>query len=120
MSSPRLCKHYASYSAELLRVFVQESAKLYGPTFVVYNVHSLIHVPDDVEKFGCLDSISNFPFESFLGKLKRSIRKPQYILQQINNRFSQGCFTPSDRKQETTLRKNHHSGPVVAGLMNVK
>jgi len=31
----------------------------------------LIHLSADVKKFGPLDSFSAFPFESFLGRLKK-------------------------------------------------
>jgi len=29
--------------------FVEKSEEFYGKTFAVYNVHSLTHLPDDVE-----------------------------------------------------------------------
>jgi hypothetical protein len=60
------------YARKLLVCFVQQSEKLYGSTFVVYNVHSLIHVADDVLFHGCtLNKISCFPFENYLQKLKK-------------------------------------------------
>ncbi len=56
---------------------------LYEKELVVYNVHGLVHLPDDVKKFGPLDTFSAFPFENFVGQLKRLVREPQGTLQQV-------------------------------------
>lgn len=71
LSNSNLLNHYIDYAEELIAYFVDESVDLYGPSFPVYNVHSLIHIVDDARKFGCLESISSFPFENFLGRLKK-------------------------------------------------
>ena len=43
-----------------------------GKNFLVYNVHNLIHLHQDVEYFGeTLDAYSCFPFENHLQVLKR-------------------------------------------------
>lgn len=34
---------------------------------MVYNVHSLIHLTADVDRFGPLDAFSAFKYENFLG-----------------------------------------------------
>ena len=52
----------------------------------MYNVHSLVHLPDDVQFFGPLDGISCFPFENFLHSVKRLVRSPYLPLQQVVNR----------------------------------
>ncbi len=54
----------------ILKLFVKDFGLIYGLEFVGYNVHSLIHIALDARNFGPLDSISCFPFETFLGKLK--------------------------------------------------
>jgi len=36
------------YSRALLSWFISSSPKVFGETFVTYNVHSLLHLPDDV------------------------------------------------------------------------
>lgn len=48
--------------------FDKNSAKNYNKYLVSYNVHSRIHICDDVRKFGSLDSYTCFPFETLLGK----------------------------------------------------
>lgn len=69
--SPDLCFQFCEYADQLLKLFVENFAKIYGPEFIVFNVHSLIHLAQDARKYGPLDKISCFPFETFLGKLKR-------------------------------------------------
>jgi hypothetical protein len=66
------------FCKELLVSFVVESKKLYGEGFITYNVHSLIHLPDDYQKFGSLDNVSCFPFESFLGSHIKGCLKGHY------------------------------------------
>ena len=85
----RLCYRYNDYSKLLLRHFVSESRKLYGPEFVVYNVHGLIHLPDDVMRFGPLDNFSCFPFENFLQQIKRKVRRSQNPLVQVVKRIAE-------------------------------
>lgn len=55
----------------------------------VYNVHGLVHLSGDAHMFGSLDNISAFPFENFLSKLKRMIRKPKFPLAQVVRRLSE-------------------------------
>jgi len=83
--SPSLCDKYIPYSRELLVSF----ACLYGSDTLTYNVHALVHISDDASIYGVLDNISAFPFKNFLGKLKRSVRKPSFPLQQIVRRMSE-------------------------------
>lgn len=119
--SPTACQYYCDYAEKLLLLWVERSQQLYGKHFAVYNVHSIIHLPDDVRNFGNLDSVSAFPFENFMRHLKSSIRRPQKILQQLANRVSEGYFDAcySDQQQYGT-KKQHASGPVVAGLVHCK
>jgi len=119
--SPTLCHHYCDYVDQLLHVWVKDSMKLYGKHFAVYNVHSLLHLPDDVRKFGNLDRISAFPFENFMRTLKSSVRKPQHILQQLGNRMSEGRLTVKESTERLCeVKMEHTAGPVVNGLLNCK
>lgn len=58
---------------ECLTVFVKHCEALYGKQFYVYNVHALYHICDDAEKYGPLDNISAFPFENYLGEIKKKL-----------------------------------------------
>jgi len=85
--TPDLCINYTDFAQKLLVKFVEHGCKLYGQEFAVYNVHSIIHVADDARRFGPLDNVSCFPFENFLRKLKKVVRKPSLPLQQVVNRL---------------------------------
>lgn len=70
-SNDQIRNAYLQYARELLLHFVKNSGTLFGRQFVVYNVHSLIHLPDDVKHYQCsLNDISAFPFETHLHKIK--------------------------------------------------
>ena len=119
--SPTLCSTWNRYAAQLLTVFVQQCEQLYGPEFVVYNVHSLLHIPDDVQKFGALDTISAFPFESFLGHIRKVIRKSDDVLQQLSRRLSEGYFRsrPSAVSvKNNTVTKPHALGPLLPDILS--
>ena len=71
---PQLSQAHLGYAADLLKYFVEKASFLYGAEFIVYNVHCLIHLADEVRNFGSLVSCSGFPFENYLQKLKRLVR----------------------------------------------
>lgn len=76
--------------AELaLNKFVLRCELLYGPNFNSYNVHGLLHLTDDVKRFGNLDSFSAFPYENNMSMFRKYFRKPSLPLQQICNRMSE-------------------------------
>jgi len=87
--SPEFCKQYVDYAHSLLVSFVEEAGKLYGEQFIVYNVHGLIHLQDDVKMHGNLDCFSAFPFENKLKELTQLVRKPGYPLAQIIRRLGE-------------------------------
>ena len=49
-----MCKDYNSYAKELLQNVVQHFSTIYDSDMVVYNIHNLIHLPDDAMKHGYL------------------------------------------------------------------
>lgn len=118
MLSPTLCAHYCDYADDLIRYFLEQFGNLYGIEEMVYNFYSLCHLADDVRRFGSLDRVSAFPFENFLGHLKRKVRKPQHILQQIAHVVERQS-TQSTQKKSTfhtdkpKLGGKHTSGPTV-------
>ena len=69
---------------ELLIDFVFDAEDIYGPKFISYNTHTLIHIADDVERFRCsLNEISAFPFENHLQRLKKSLKNPRNPVTQL-------------------------------------
>ena len=61
-------------SRSLFKYFIIEGMRLYGDLLAVYNVHCLIHLPDDAKIHGTLDNISAFPFENYLQQIKKMVR----------------------------------------------
>lgn len=84
-------------------MFVTGFKKLYGSSYVSYNVHNLVHLPDDVLLFGNLDSFSAFPFESHMFKIKRMIRKGNKQLQQVVNRTAEAYQLDYKLNQNTLI-----------------
>ena len=71
---------------------------------LVYNIHGLVHLANDVRKFGSLDNVSSFPFENFLQSLKKMVRKPTCPLPQIVKRMSE--LKGHELRRRSTVRKN--------------
>ena len=90
--------------------------KIYGNEQLVYNVHSLIHLTDDARKFGSLNNISCFPFENYLGRLKRVVRRPQSPISQIIRRYREKIRTvelfSADNIFTTRHKQKHNKGPL--------
>ncbi|KAJ8018071.1 hypothetical protein HOLleu_44145 [Holothuria leucospilota] len=116
--SPTLCLEFTDYVKDLLKVFVQNFGLIYGNQFLVYNVHSVIHLVDDARNYGSLDNVSSFPFENYLGKLKRMVRRPQDPLAQIVRRIyekEEWDAQKLDKSVDNMHRKPHFDGPLPPG-----
>ena len=73
-----------TYCRNLLNHFVSNASRFYEGPFVVYNVHSVKHIPDDVEYHNVpLHKLDAFAFENKLKSLKQMIRGPHNPIAQI-------------------------------------
>lgn len=74
--------------AELcLNLFVERFKTIYGEHQFTSNVHNLIHLMDDVKRFGTITTFSTYPFESYLFKIKRLLRSGNLPLSQVAKRI---------------------------------
>lgn len=73
----------------LFRTFTEKFSDLYGNENYTYSIHSLIHVTDDVARFGVFDKYSAFPGENNLGFLKNLVRGGHLPLQQVIKRIAE-------------------------------
>lgn len=73
----------------------------------MYNVHSLLHIVDDVKLYGNLDNYSAFPFESFMFKIKTMLHSFNHPLAEICNRIEESnfCHTVSETKKQVEFKK---------------
>jgi hypothetical protein len=123
LCSVRLHREFCDYCEHILKLFVEHCSVMYGADFMVYNVHMLIHVVDDVRRYGNLDKISCFPFENYMRQIKKMVRKSHLPLQQVVRRLEEHKLLLYDKKDETTMPKlfgEHENGPVPAHLPNLK
>ncbi|CAH0558730.1 unnamed protein product [Brassicogethes aeneus] len=72
-----------------LKSFVQMAKILYGEQFLSYNIHGLLHVVEDVRKFGRIESYSAFCFENNMREITKNIRKPEKVLEQYYKRVKE-------------------------------
>jgi len=119
LTSPIFCKDYADYAHSLLVQFVELAGGMYESDFLVYNVHGLVHLAEDVKMHGSLDSFSAFPFENQLKSLKRLVRKADNPLAQCIRRLTeQRNFSSSKSSRSApkeTCSVEHSRGPVPVG-----
>lgn len=53
-------RDFVEYSKSLLCIFVENCETIYGDAFISFNVHNLIHLPDEAMRFGPIDYFSCF------------------------------------------------------------
>ena len=77
-----------AYVQSLIVWFVDSAPHIYGKIFNVYNVHSLVHLVDDVTYFQCsLNHISAFKFENYMQTIKKSVKNSCNPVGQIVKRM---------------------------------
>lgn len=114
---------------QLLGWFVDNYDQLYEREQFMYHVHSLVHLSNDVERYGVLDNFSCFKYESYLGSIKELVhkRRPSHIVQQICRRLSERNFMMYDSSMSNRECPDsgvpvglHNRGPTVADMGSVK
>ena len=118
LATEKICIEFNQYANELLRSFVADARELYGVEFLSYNVHNLIHLANDVLRFGHLDSFSAFPFENYLHQIKNLLRKHDkplpLVIRRINViQMNELPVTISHMSPPTVLSKKHTDGPII-------
>jgi len=101
-----------------MKHFIINSIQIYGPDFISHNIHNFLHLSDCVRLFDSLDNFSAFPFENFMQKLKKMIRKSSQPLQQVVRRIIEenNILRPTkntDNNLSTELLMEHSDGPLI-------
>ena len=117
LASYQLCQSHADYAHKLLVMFVEYASQLYGQEFVVYNVHCLVHLSDDVKNFGPLDKTSCFPYENYLKHVKKMVRSSNLPFQQVVRRLAElnSVHVSNKDSLQCPCQYEHDMGPVVDG-----
>nr|CAH8845402.1 unnamed protein product [Trichobilharzia regenti] len=92
LSHPRFHRNYLEGCRVELINFLNEFEVIYGRKHLVYNIHCLQHLAEDVNQMGPLESFSAFPFESYMQTIRRSIHSNNAIAKQAANRFAEKVF----------------------------
>ncbi|KAK3911871.1 GTPase-activating protein pac-1 [Frankliniella fusca] len=72
---------------QLIRLFVTHASHIYGELFVVYNVHSIVHLPSECYRLDMpLDEFSSFKYENKLKSIKECLKSGLHQLQQLARR----------------------------------
>lgn len=96
-----------------LQLYVQRCEELYGEQYVVFNVHCLLHLVEDVARFGSLDSFSAFAFENAMPQFKKDQRKPGQNLEQFYKRLlerNENVLPPANDEIRNRLSQSHVKG----------
>lgn len=106
ISDAKICKAH-----DMLKHFVQTFSRFYGESSVTHNVHNLLHLEDVARQFGNISNINAYPFENAMKDLKKSIKKPQQIEQQLFNAF---LNKPLLKKVEYKGTKRNSKGKIIS------
>lgn len=99
---------YHAFAEDLLIYLSDKGCALYGQEFLVYNVHSMIHLADEAHEFGDLNNCAAFPFENYLQYMKQLVRSGKRPIVQIVKRFCEvGQFqsTPKLKASAVSTKK---------------
>lgn len=122
LSSNEFCRIDNDYASRLVKLFIEEAKNLYGVEWISYNVHSFIHLPDAVLRFGSFPNFSAYPFENYLQKLKRMLRKSEKPLQQVVKRLIELENVTNDTSKREfgvsfiAFRVEHDCGPLFPNI----
>lgn len=81
----KLMSKYFSVAKKMLKIFVLQCCSYYKLQTLIMNVHNLIHIADECP----LDSVTAFPFESMLGRIKNWLRSGNKPLAQDCRRIEE-------------------------------
>jgi hypothetical protein len=109
------CASYHTFANDLLQHYVKNCKTFFGPSFITYNVHNLIHLVDDVLRFGLIFQFSAFPFENYLQTLKKFLRKHEHAISQAVCRIKEiedSLIFDEEQSCENIFFKNYKNWPI--------
>lgn len=82
-------QHLLPLAKQLLEYFVEHYKDFYGSGYITSNVHNLLHLTGEVEKFGPLMTFNAYPFENKLFMMKSMLRSGKRPLAQVAKRMEE-------------------------------
>ena len=70
-------------------------------------MQNLVHLPEDVLEFGCVDNFSAFPFKNFLQKLKHMLKHCGKPLEQVVRRYHEFKTISAFSNNKTNEKKQY-------------
>jgi len=119
LSSPRATnKDENKFAESLIRYFVDTFGIIYGTFLISYNVHSLLHLPNDVLRYENINQFNAFWYENFLGRLKRYLKSGRYAITELYNRIIEDRLAREEKYLPTSnsfpvFKENHNNGPLL-------
>lgn len=95
----------------MIENYINQYIDIYGEHTITSNVHNLCHLPDEVRRFGNLESISTYPFENCLYTIKLKLRAMAKPLEQISRRMSELSFLNNYESDVQLNNNNNDSFP---------
>ena len=103
-------------AAEELILMFQKFVNIYlGRANMVYSVHALVHLPEQVRRFGPLWVTSASVFESAFGIMKSFVKGSRNEGKQIIERFLRYQMNNTDNQSDTTTRLPDKNGVFCSG-----
>lgn len=108
------------WAQKLLEYFLKCFKKIYGAEYMSHNLHNLLHICSNVQKYGPVDEFSAFRFENYMLQIKKLIRKNEKPLQQLSRRYAEikNVNLPIKKFQnnhQMYFEKSHKNGPLITG-----
>ena len=122
LSSEDLHDHLI-YAQDLIKFFIKKFIKLYGVENLSHNVHSFVHLVNDVHRFGPVDNFSAFKFENYMQVLKKYLRKADKPLQQVRRYIEKENVCTSSTLTDSVqvypnLTSLHYDNPLLSNCHN--
>lgn len=120
MSSPVLVREMLNVATLLVRRFITHSRKHLGRHFIVYNVHSMLHMPKECEEHGTIDDFSAFKYENYFGVITNYLRSTNKALEQLMNRDAETkgrLMNPHPPPHEGDVTLSQKKGENIDGLV---
>lgn len=117
LSAPATHLIYSDFAQQLLDEFVAEYPAIYTSAEMVYNIHGAMHIVEDARRYGPLYSWSAYRYENHMREIRKLIKKPQQILQQLYRRYGEiESINELNRTQGFIGRERHFDNDIFPGL----